>query len=493
MSNRLHWVNLEKKDVFAKDGIPSKSHMTQWVGVTVRFREIFGEDFKMRLVPWPPGSGNKNAVYSENERKRNTNFRFWKIPLQRKEGKDKKVFLQESAHLRPSGGDQYKIEAKYGEKVVVSPTILETRRRLYYEVISMKGGDCLDSFSDFETTFEGKADKFFIEMKEKGGARNGMVFLKTLRDGNTENFLAAARKAYSIKDYEPYAVAVVFANYIAEKKSLLLEDRIDLSAPSKLVMPITMNPFSFTRDVIQWSDFEFVVNVKNAAGEAEYLWHGLDDQDDRNREWVKRAYFFPENGDAFKIDTATITTEGGKKGSLGGYSKVRVRIPKEKVKKMMGVIKGTLFLDLNVVDGFSGGLSYTEMNLIVICTKSWWEKERQHDMLQVIVHEMGHKIGMVANGAGTKPDKPAPDKPGGFYSDREEGKNYEGHRGPHCNVGCAYTQASDSWTGVPGCVMFGATSCGASPSPATFCADCAKVVRKLDLDGSRLPGLKNRF
>lgn len=496
MSNRLHWVNLARKDVFAKDGIPSVHRTSQWVGVAVRFQEISGEDFKMRIVPWPPGGGN--AVYSENERKRNTNFRFWKIPLQRKEGKNKKVFLQECAHLRPSGGDQYKIEAKYGEKVVVSPTILETRRRLYYEVISMSGGDCLSSFADFEKTFEGKAHKFFVEMKEKGGGRNGMKFLKTLRDGNTGEFFIAARKAYSIKEYEPFAVAVVFANYIADKKFLSMEDIVDFSAPSKLVHPVTWNPFAFTRDVIQWSDFEFVVDVKNAAGDTEYLWHGLDDQDDGNREWVKRAYFFPENGNAFRVDTANISLEGSKKGSLGGYSQVRVKIPKEKVKEMMGVIKGSLFLDLNVVDGFSGGLSYTQLNIIVICTKSWWERERQRDMFQVLVHEMGHKIGMVANGTGTGADKPAPDKPAGFYSNREDGKDYEGHRGPHCKVGCTYTEPtrrepSGHWSGVPGCVMFGATSCGVSPSPATFCADCAKVVRKLDLDGSRLPGLKNRF
>jgi hypothetical protein len=476
MSNRKHWVNLERNEKFAKDGIPSKNHMSAWIGVKVKFREIWGEDFKMRIVPWPPGGGNKNAAYTDEERKRNRNFKFHKIPLQHKEGKDKKAYMQEGACLKASGGDQYKIEAKYGETVKVGPTILETWRRLFYEPIYMQGIASLGSLSGFEDAFRNEKEKFNIELKQVGGGKK-MKFMKTVGTHNSNEFRAAARRAYTIGDHQPYAVAVVFCNYLADKVDLVIDDEVEGGIPGKL---------------FHWNEeYSLTVDVRDGNGKR-YLWYGMDDADDRKKEWLIGAEFSPESGGPpIGIPAENVTVAGSPKYSLGGYSSVTVKFTEEILQRKLfstTKLKGTLRLLLNVVDGFSLGWSYNVLNLIVVATKSRWEPLDLKDLLPTLVHEMGHKVGMVADGKGNSPDKPAD-----FYHESADALKYDGHVGRHCKKGCVYHAGSDSWTGAPGCVMFGADAVGSNPAPGTFCPECGKIVRKLDLDGSKLEGMKNPF
>ena len=91
-------------------------------------------------------------------------------------------------------------------------------------------------------------------------------------------------------------------------------------------------------------------------------------------------------------------------------------------------------------------------------------------------HEVGHRFGMTADGLRNSPDKPAT-----FYSDRIDNKNYGGHRGPHCNIGTVYDEVKDTWSGVPGCVMFGANGIANNHSPEDYCEPCKKIIKKVDL------------
>lgn len=78
----------------------------------------------------------------------------------------------------------------------------------------------------------------------------------------------------------------------------------------------------------------------------------------------------------------------------------------------------------------------------------------------------------------------------------------KGHQGPHCSEGCNHAPGRklpdgtpSEWQGVPGCTMFGATSCydpitkRHTRSPLHFCAKCQELVRRLDLRADHLPGL----
>ncbi len=79
-----------------------------------------------------------------------------------------------------------------------------------------------------------------------------------------------------------------------------------------------------------------------------------------------------------------------------------------------------------------------------------------------------------------------PDAPPNVYGE-DRGVNDKGHLGPHCSSGSVtYDASKRAWTGVPGCVLFGATGARDSAgtyhsSPLDYCDKCAPVVRKLDL------------
>ena len=118
-----------------------------------------------------------------------------------------------------------------------------------------------------------------------------------------------------------------------------------------------------------------------------------------------------------------------------------------------------------------GGLSFPGGNLICVCTKAWWKENDVAIQSSTLVHEMGHKVGMVSNGTGKLPDKVET-----FYEAK-------GHVGPHCffDLGDQATYA-----GVTGnkCVMFGAVGAG---SPTAFCVQCIPALSKMDLSAGWPP------
>jgi hypothetical protein len=127
--------------------------------------------------------------------------------------------------------------------------------------------------------------------------------------------------------------------------------------------------------------------------------------------------------------------------------------------------KGTIKVKVNVVDRMRAGLSFPGGNLICICTKAWWQDLSAPEQNATAIHEMGHKVGMVADGTGKLPDKVA------TYYDAK------GHVGPHCHFDLP---VQDSYSGASGnkCVMFGAID---ENGPSAFCVKCLPAVRKLDL------------
>lgn len=468
------WVNLRKEDKFAEDGIKKENCGKVTLECMFEKKDV-PIQFKVKVSP----VGGDNAVYTRKERGRNPNFKV----RQRTSGvaDSKSVLLEESIFLAAAGGDKYSIEGKDAAGNVVKAAFeLETRRKLYYQVISMKGVPCPASLSTFEADFKNDAKKFYIIMKEKEDGRNKMTLIKTVQDVNDTLFRDEARKEFKISKYEPYAVAVVFSMYIADKKTHTYIDDVDREIPSKL---------------FHWGDYEVDIDLTDNNGDPVYLWHHLDPADDANKGWLVAgsAVFVTSKGDQIAIPDDDISLTGPQKGAEGGYHQVKVKLTAPGLRNTFSKLKGKLYLEVNIVDGFSGGFSYNSMNLITVATKAWWDPTNNTKMLQILNHEMGHKVGMVAKGSGLAPDKPP------FLYGENRGVNDQGHQGPHCAKGCNYDAPTGIWSGTPGCVMYGATGlydAGANrytPSPATFCDDCAKVVRKLDLDGTNLPGLSNRF
>lgn len=497
MAIEKQWVNLPKKSVHVGDGISSEKRL-DFLQFKHEFKTAKPAAFKVVVVP----AGADNIKYSKAELKRHKGFQLRKLPVQLSTATSTPQVEQE-VYLPAAGGNRYKIKAMYNGKIVESSTLIEVWRRLYYQVISMNSVSPLSPMTDFENAFLNSAKKFHIELKEKGKGSNKMTLLKTIHNDNGTEFRNEARKVYSIKNVEPYAVAVVFSNYIADYVAINIIDTVSRRVPSKLFY------WGANAD-------EFVVDIKDRFGNAFYLWEGLDDDHDKAKFWLISATFVGVDGRSSKIPKEDVTIVPGTNDfSLGGYKQVKIGL--RSVRKLITSVEGTIELKLNVLDGgFTGGFSYTNLNLITVGTRAWWEStpSTKSEMLQTINHEMGHKVGMV--GYGNKDHRKKneelkkkgkdvsftyrpelPDAPRTLYGEHR-GVNNQGHLGPHCGKGVKYSNSIGDWTGKPGCVMFGANAAQDATgswqfTPATFCDQCEPVMRKLDLNGKMLPGLNKRF
>ena len=139
----------------------------------------------------------------------------------------------------------------------------------------------------------------------------------------------------------------------------------------------------------------------------------------------------------------------------------------------IGSVSGELDLKVNVVKGMSGGVSRGNKGIIAVCTRAWWKKKSPEGMGQILVHEIGHQVGMVPGERAS--------------SGLAQGKHHYlglGHVGNHCHNGCDLEDDIDKrnnkWNDnarkKSRCVMFGSTN-----GKGCFCNECAIQVRKVDL------------
>lgn len=118
-----------------------------------------------------------------------------------------------------------------------------------------------------------------------------------------------------------------------------------------------------------------------------------------------------------------------------------------------------------------GGLSANgprdgRSKLLLVCTRVNDQQRLAKVIVQNVIHELGHKLGLVPTGTETS-----------LCDLDATPTSYEakGHQGPHCHQGLARL---DSYAGLSGarCVMFG-EDCASSD----FCPACGEALKKMDL------------
>lgn len=100
-------------------------------------------------------------------------------------------------------------------------------------------------------------------------------------------------------------------------------------------------------------------------------------------------------------------------------------------------------------------------------------------MAAIMVHEVGHKIGMVPG-------------PQGDHDLDQQASYYDahGHHGGHCHHGAPLVDyATVVPATAPTCTMFGDTR----THTLRFCPDCLPSVRKLDVSPDRKVGIAHQF
>src|SRR5690606_39232436 len=185
------WINLPEDDDFVADSIKSKERLGS-ARFKVKFKKASLAGFRVKVIPL---GGKDHESYSKGERNRNENFRVRVTGSASNQGKTE-VVLDKKVFLNAAGGNKYKIQAQYKKKVVESGLELETRRKLLYQVMAMRGITA-GSTATMEQAFWQPGKKYFVEMK-KQGATATVAYIPCLDGANHAKFIRASAAGYTL-------------------------------------------------------------------------------------------------------------------------------------------------------------------------------------------------------------------------------------------------------------------------------------------------------
>lgn len=420
--------------------------LSQKTRVKVRFDQPGSHHFKIKYEP-----DSSNVTYSASEKSRNNNFNFQESEKQYTTEADGTKIISTDFFVTAAGKDKYKLTAEDDHGNVVTSHTIETHRLVYYQEIKMKGmTSAASNLSKFKSEFAKHNITLIslgsVEMEHMPNIGTPGPFEKLIDflspTSDIAIFKDRARTAYnnsSASVKEPYVVAIAYTDHLAVKEA---NRRITKTG-------IEVGP----------GQTDIVIPIIDGSGNREYLWKNIVP----NEDWFVSISFTPDSSwlpdflSSQNIPKANCTAISTTNPDKCNRVKIKVSdITKEKV-------KGTIVLTVNVVNRMRGGLSFAGENLICVCTRAWWGNIPNDYQNQVLIHEMGHKIGMVPDGTGKLPDKTS--------------KHYanKGHVGNHCHQGLAVLTNYRNATGST-CVMFGATN-----GKIAFCSDCTPALRKVDL------------
>ena len=437
MADIEQWVNLTNEDKWKGDGLSSKDQMGRFAKIRIKFTE------KSPAIAWVSKKADgDNAKYDGKKIEKN------KLEYKVTDYKRRQVLTNENGEVdltlkvSLAGGDifEIKIEDKNG-KTIQADNLL-TRRKLYFQVIKMAGVSALSEgdITDLQDEYWNAAKKTFIKMIE---IQNGKTILsmRNLDHSNAAALNSIFKRTW--QEYDASKVPYCFAVLVIRRngKSKWEED-------SKLATFDTTNSHYFETESV------------------------LFDIVDPSVKFFEHVYWFPKNYPGFvNIPEDRISRSGdfGVEIDTTGYPKG----------------EGRLVHKLRVLASNGMGLSFTNLNFTVVATEDavTGDPLQTEDILATIIHEIGHKIGMVPGPQGTL----LLDKQNTYYD--------KWHVGGHCFHGidkgtvelpANFTIKSDI---RPDCTMYGTER----SHTIHFCEDCSKSLRKLDLRASKNVGLSNQF
>lgn len=436
-----HYVNFPR-DAKWVDGAEIKNidRLSHKPRIKVRFNKPGSHGFKVKYIP-----NGGNAAYSAAEKGRTDHFKYQD---QKKsyttDGDGTKILPVDDFFVAAAGKDKYKLEAEDDKGNKVQSGELEIHRLIYYIEIKMK---TLTLIASSLATFEGEYAKHNIKLVPLASVE--MDYMANVSDSDEATFKTKARTAYAgstAPAKEPYVIAIAYTGHQAEKNTnkRVVKAGVQVGPGKPAVsIPIRGTGVYDTRDTER------------------YLWNNIVPGED----WFVSAKFLKDGGTAGTDDVVIAKDK---------CTPLPVSVSKPDMCKVVKIdvsglpaATGTITLEVNWIDIMAGGTSYGA-NLISVCTKSWWTDKPTSGQNDIIVHEMGHKLGMAVDGIGKKPDKIP------TYYDSSKG-----HVGNHCHHGIPAGQArydSSADQTASDCVMYGATN-----GKSAFCEHCTVAVRKQDM------------
>lgn len=431
------FVNLPYEDKWV-DGVDvlNKDRLGYKPRIKVKFDKTGSHSFKLKFV-----AEGTNASFSDDEKTRNSKFKYQDKEISYSTKDDGSVIITDF-FVAIAGDDVYSLSATDDKGTTVKSTgKIRTLRMFNYVEIKMKG---LASIASSLSTVEAEYTSNFMKLKALPSVE--MDHIENI-GSSTTTFSTKAKTAYLTSDgtkNEPYTLAIGYTDHLAVKGSGKVLTKADVEVgPTKLAVNIKIVGAGDT----------------NPAIRSKYLWKNIVTGED----WFVSCKFLKDGGDA-KTDTVDIEKAKITPVEIRTDMSCEVNISVDH----LPAGKGTITLTVNWVDRMRGGLAIGSGNLICVCSRAWWQNVSTADQNQVIIHEMGHKVGMASKGTGILPEKIST-----YYDDSK------GHVGSHCHNGIPDSQArfdnaADGALAV--CVMYGATS-----SKTAFCGVCKPIVRKLDV------------
>ncbi len=416
---KKQWVNLPsedgatfKKATFVGDGVDSADVMGRKIYIEATFDKKDAATIAMLEVK--PDGGN--ALYEPEELKL-AHDKVSKAKIS-DDGKAKW-----EVNLSAAGGDKFKFTIEHKGKKTDAPDEFETHRRLFYQVIEMTGVTGLTSFGFWEKEFmKNKREISLIKIASKGAIARSYNF--DYEGSEYSRLFNLAKDKYN-EAKDPYCFAVVWADCLAQ------------------------GPKDKEFDILGVSKATGSVNFPITGGQ---LWKDIDKASTAVPWNVKIAFIYSKNGSVhtFPVPDSEVTST---------YTSFTVR-----TKTFPEGVFGVLKAKVNIAIGFHGGWSFPEQNIIVIATRGWYDTAFPESKKQaILIHESGHKIGMV------------PDGTGGLKKQSTHDEVHDPAKKKHCND--------------RSCTMWYSTEF----QKDTFCGVCDKSVRKVDLHAPSLKGFQRFF
>lgn len=434
------FVNLERDQKWVDNAsVLSLGRLGYKPKIYVKFDLPGVSEFTIKAIP-----DGANAEYSDEEKARNSLFKFIE---------EEKTYQTEStgeliisdAFLSVGGKNTFHFEVKDTQGTTLETKKLETLRKFFVQEVKMTG-DAGKSAADSICAVEGEFEKqgFVVEtLTEKT-----MPEMENIGENDSESYKSAVKTAYQSsegKKKEPFTLIVGYTSHLAVKTTGRQLSKVD----------VPVGPGSAS----------IVINIAgpgktNPDIKTKYLWQKIV----TGESWFESATFEDStSGVVTVIDEKHCTAVPVNASNPDASSKVKIDVSK--------LPRGTGKITLTVtwVDRMRAGLSFGGSNLICVCTKAWWKNKTSAQQNEVIIHEMGHQIGMVPGGTGKLPDKTDT-----FYD------STQGHVGTHCHHGIPagqdrYDAAADAT--LSDCVMYGSTN-----SHSAFCEHCAVAAKKQDIN-----------
>jgi len=429
----LQFVNLPRDDKFV-DGkiVKNRDRLSNLPRFRVEFDQPGSHTFKVKLIP-----GGGNAVYSEAEKARNANFTYDASERSFTTDKDGTKVV-DGMQFSVGGNDSYRLAAIDEQGNMSKSSELVTRRLMYYVKLRMKG---LRTVADDPSPFQSEFEKHFIQFEQLPSA--SMEHIPNVGT-DTGPLLAVAREAYKTSKgvlRGGHVIAVIYTDHLAVKNfsQSVIKSGVNVGPRRPVVVMPLAGP-----------------GLTNPAVQRRYLWKDIVPGEG----WFVSATYSPDAGgsDVIIPETKCIAQPAGSSACTSVSIDV-TGLPDG---------RGTITLVVDWVDRMRGGLSFGAGNAVCVCTRAWWLDISSPTQNQVLVHEIGHQVGMVANGTGRLPDRVS------THYDASKG-----HVGDHCHQGIPPGQARYDRPAdlvAARCVMYGTTTANTA-----FCGNCASAVRKVDV------------